>query len=133
MTPLALLELYNAEVPYGHPQIESFSPQRLQLAAKALRVCPARLYWLRVFDEIHHSQLLRGLCNGEGHAGFVANINWLLSNGKDHVENYVKVYEGQYRDENRRHLPRYGAPVPPSLAPAEEAPLVAQEVTYGAH
>ena len=104
-----LLDLYNAEIPVGHPQLEKASARRLESAAKALKQQPTREFWMQVFDEIHFSQLLRGKCKSEGHAHFIATIDWILANGKDRVENYVKVYEGRYRDEDKKHITPYTA------------------------
>ena len=51
-----------------------------------------------MFVRIHRSRFLRGLVKRPGHEGFVADLDWLLSKGKDGVENAVKTHDGRYQD-----------------------------------
>ena len=94
----ALVELYNGLVPVGHPKVDRLSPARREKAARYLKAFPDKAFWVRVFTEIRHSALLRGLKPSEGHAGFRGDFDWLLTKGKDGTENCVKAAEGKYRD-----------------------------------
>ena len=93
-----LVELYNSQTPNECPAVTTISPARKDKARKYLHIFPKREFWDDVFGEIHRSAFLRGLKNSNGHEGFIASFDWLLTKGKDGTENAVKVAEGKYRD-----------------------------------
>ena len=109
LTPRKLIELYNAEIPFGHPEVETFSPARLTLAARALRQQPDKEYWLQVFDEIHLSALLQGKCPPRDGAKkpWVATFDVLMAKNKHGVEIHTRAYEGAYRDATARNVLPY--------------------------
>ena len=78
--------------------MEQVSPARVAKARKYLAQFPTQQFWDEVFAEIHKSRFLRGLVKSNGHEGFKCSLDWLLTKGKDQVENCVKVSEGRYRD-----------------------------------
>ena len=95
----ALLKLYNEKTPDELPAAETLSPSRVKKSNEALKIFPKQEYWEEVFGQFHRSRFLRGLAkNGNGHENFRADYDWLLSKGKDGVENFVKIREGKYRD-----------------------------------
>ena len=98
-TPQALLALYNASMPTGHPRATDLRGKRLEKTRRYLRLFPEREFWEVVFREIGQSRLLRGLKPSPGHEHFRADFDWLLSAGKDGTDNCVKVREGRYRDQ----------------------------------
>jgi hypothetical protein len=98
LTPLTLLEMYNALTPDTHPKVEKLTDARQTKAQRYLRQFPDGAFWEKVMQEIGHSAFLLGLNNTHEHAHFKATFDWLLTKGKDGTENCIKVYEGRYRD-----------------------------------
>jgi hypothetical protein len=98
LTPDALMDLYNSSAPDDHPKIELYSPERQKKAREYLSAFPQCAFWERVFAEIHLSNFLRGKVSSPGHKAVKRGFDWLLTRGKDGLENCVKVYEGKYRD-----------------------------------
>lgn len=97
-TPEALVALYNAETPDECPAVDKLSPARRKKATLYLRQFPDRQFWLDTFRQIGASSFLRGLKPAPGHEHFRASLDWLLTKGKDGVENVVKTWEGRYSD-----------------------------------
>jgi hypothetical protein len=97
-TPEALVALYNASVPGGHPKVTTLTVGRRKNARASLNQFPAREFWAAAFAEIARSSFLRGRRPSPGHENFRADLDWLLAKGKDGTENAVKVAEGKYRD-----------------------------------
>lgn len=97
-SPEALVELWNASVPEGHPKVSTISDARRKKAKNYLRQFPERDFWERAFAEVQQSAFLCGLKNGPGHEGFKGTFDWFLTKGRDGTENLVKVVEGRYRD-----------------------------------
>jgi hypothetical protein len=97
-TPKALVELYNGSVPPGHPRVTNLSDARRKKAPAYLNQFPDESFWRSAFAEIGRSELLRGRRRSPGHEHFIADLDWLLTKGKDGTENVVKVAEGKYRD-----------------------------------
>ena len=99
-TPEALAHLYNEVAPDNCPAVESLSTRRREKARAALRQFPDRAWWADCFREYQRSKFLSGkLPAAEGHKNFKPDFDWLLSNGKDGAENYVKVHDGRYSDD----------------------------------
>jgi len=96
-TPEALVALYNASVPAGHPR-HTVTNGRRKNARASLEQFPDREFWAQVFAEIGRSSMLRGCRPSPGHEHFRGDLDWLLAKGKDGTENAVKVAEGRYRD-----------------------------------
>lgn len=97
--PEDLVALYNSQTPNNVPAVEVLSEKRREKARKALRQYPAESWWQEVFLQYGRSKFLRGLVPVRaGHEGFRPDFDWLLSNGKNGVENYVKVHDGMYAD-----------------------------------
>lgn len=94
------MALYNAHSPDECPTVDTLSPQRRRKAREALRAFPDETWWREVCAHLHRSKFLRGLVPPrEGRTRpFVADLDWLLSRGKDGTENAVKVAEGRYVD-----------------------------------
>jgi hypothetical protein len=109
-SPEVLVALYNSAAPPECSKVTKLSAGRRTKAKKYLDLFPDRDFWEKAIAEIGLSTFLRGHRNGTGHEGFKADLDWLLSNGKDGTENVVKVAEGRYRDRasgeaaNRRTL-----------------------------
>lgn len=97
-SPEALVQKYNQETPDACPAVKQLSPARWKKAKKYLASFPGEEFWSAVFAEVHKSKFLRGLKPSPGHEHFVADIDWLLSTGKNGAENCLKVREGKYRD-----------------------------------
>ena len=97
-TPEALMELYNRLVPPGHPRVTRLTAARRQKAQVYLAQFPERTFWTGVFTAIRFSAFLRGERSDNGHRGYRADFDWLLTKGKDGTENAVKVEEGRYAD-----------------------------------
>jgi hypothetical protein len=97
-SPDALVRLYNAQTPDECPTVTTLSAARRKKARQALAAFPDEAWWREVFVRIHRSRFLRGLVKRPGHEGFVADLDWLLSKGKDGVENAVKTHDGRYQD-----------------------------------
>jgi hypothetical protein len=100
-SPRALVEKYNTESPDECPAVKELSPGRKMKARKYLAMFPNEEFWTCVFQQIHNSKFLRGLKNSEGHEHFIADLDWLLTKGKDGIENAVKVHDGRYADGKR--------------------------------
>lgn len=97
-TPEALVELYHASIPPGHPRVTTLTAGRRKKAGTTLAQFSDREFWVTAFAEIARSSFLRGQRPSPGHENFRADFDWLLSKGKDGTENVVKVAEGKYRD-----------------------------------
>lgn len=98
-TPEHLVALYNAEAPDNVPAVEELSPKRREKARKALNQYGEESWWKEVFAQYRRSRFLRGLTPARpGHTSFRPDFDWLLSVGKNGVENYVKVHDGMYAD-----------------------------------
>lgn len=97
-SPEALIALYNTTIPAGHPHVTKLSDGRKKKARAYLKQFPSREFWEGAFGQLSQSEFLRGQRSHNGHEGFVADFDWLLSKGKDATENVVKVAEGKYRD-----------------------------------
>ena len=93
----ALVYLYNEKAPDECPAVEKVSKAREKRIRQHLHQFSDKEFWEEVFAEIHKSPFLRGLKPSDGHEHFRANLDWLLTKGKDGVENCVKVFEGRYR------------------------------------
>lgn len=93
-----LIKKYNEETPGQVPAVERITPARVKKAREYLKLFPEESFWTEAFQELGRSDFLLGRKNGTGHESFRANFDWLLSKGKDQVENVVKVYEGRYRN-----------------------------------
>lgn len=94
----ALVALYNQTAPDECVSVEVVSEGRRTKARTYLKLFPEQGWWEHVFAEIHRSKFLRGLKPTPGHTAFAADLDWLLTKGKDGVENALKVWEGKYRD-----------------------------------
>ena len=98
-SPAALVALYNHESADELPAVEVMSPGRIEKAKEYLGKFPSLEFWREVFAETKKSLFLRGLkIKNPGHKGFKGDFDWLLTKGKDHTENCVKVKEGKYRE-----------------------------------
>jgi hypothetical protein len=108
-SPEAMVALYHEHTPAGHPRVKTLTAGRRQKASAYLKQFPDREFWVGVFAEIGQSPLLMGQRQSNGHRGFIADLDWLLTRGKDGTENCVKVTEGKYRDDAPVLPPRAGA------------------------
>ena len=104
-SPEALAELWNVTVPPGHPRVkpEEVLGKRREKALRALRQFPDQTWWVATFAEIGRAPLLLGRRPSPGHETFRGDFSWVLSAGKDGIENFVKVHEGRYRDEEESY------------------------------
>ena len=99
LSPERLIALYDEETAEELPAVEKITPARLKKAREYLRLFPDEDFWHRVFAETHRSRFLQGLAPQDGRSSpFKASFDWLLSKGKDGIENCAKTYEGRYRD-----------------------------------
>ena len=97
--PEDLVALYNTEAPDNVSAVEELSPKRREKARRALRQYPREAWWREVFAEYRRSRFLSGRTKPrDGHENFRPDFDWLLSNGRNGVENYIKVHDGMYRD-----------------------------------
>lgn len=97
--PEDLVALYNSQAPDNVAAVEELSEKRREKAKKALRQFPLEAWWQEVFVQYRRSKFLRGVTPPrEGHTSFRPDFDWLLSTGKNGVENYVKVHDGMYAD-----------------------------------
>ena len=93
----SLMQLYNDLTPKECPAVDlktRVSDGRTKKVKAALRAQPEKAYWERVFRNFHKSDWLKGLRPSAGYEDWRGNFDWVLSKGKDQIENYVKVYEG---------------------------------------
>lgn len=97
-SPEALVALYNTQCPDECPAVTRLSPRRRKKAQAVLTAFPDQAFWEETFAQVRASRFLRGLRPSSGHETFVADFDWLLSNGKDGSENAVKVHDGRYLD-----------------------------------
>ena len=97
--PEALALKYNRETPNNCPAVTTLSRGRRDKATRYLRLFPDESWWTAVFQQYHRSRFLSGKSQpGDGHKSFQPDFDWLLSAGKDGVENCVKVHDGRYAD-----------------------------------
>ena len=96
----ALVTLYNEQSAEECPAVQQLSEARIKKARRYLGQFPAQDFWEQVMRQIRDSPFLRGLRNRNGHTSFIADFDWLLTNGKDGSENVVKVHDGKYLQEN---------------------------------
>jgi hypothetical protein len=106
-SPEALMAKYNAGTPPCVPKVRTLSPARRQRAQRYLTLFPEESFWGDIFAEYHHSSFLQGVRAQAGHERFKADFDWLLSQGKDGLENCVKVHEGKYRDRSHESPTRH--------------------------
>ena len=78
-------------------QVRKLSSGRLKKAKDYLKMFPEREFWETVIANMNTSRFLTGQIEHNGRR-FTADIDWLLSKGKDGTENCVKVYEGKYNE-----------------------------------
>jgi hypothetical protein len=98
-SPEALALKYNKETPDECRAITRLTDARRRKAREYLAQFPDEEFWTGVFKQFHASKFLRGLTPpSAGHKSFTADLDWLLTKGKDGSENAVKVSEGRYRD-----------------------------------
>lgn len=98
-SPEALAHRFNTLTPEYVAAVDTLTAKRREKAWTALRQCPAEDWWTDLFREYHRSRFLSGKSPPrEGHKRFQPDFDWLLANGKDKSENYVKVHDGKYRD-----------------------------------
>ena len=94
-----LILKYNKEAPDNVPSVRSLSEARVTRERQFLRMFPDEQWWTVTFRQYHLSRFLSGRSdNGNGHKAFQPDFDWLLSKGKDGIENCVKVHDGRYRD-----------------------------------
>jgi hypothetical protein len=100
-SPEALALKYNAETTDNCPAVTRI-PEGSALRQRAcayLRMFPDEEWWTVTFSQYAASRFLSGKSvNGDGHKSFKPDLAWLLSKGKDGVENCVKTHDGRYRD-----------------------------------
>ena len=104
----ALVVLYNDTAHPALPRVRlsSLSPARRANILKALKQRPARAFWVQVFQETHHSTILRGERNGPDHRHWICTLDWIVALNKSYrVENYLLIAEGKYRDAPPRASP----------------------------
>lgn len=98
-TPEALALKYNQEATDNCPAVTTLSTSRRKKALQALRQFPDETWWAATFAQYHRSRFLSGRSTpSNGHGNFQPDFDWLLSVGKDGVENSVKVHDGRYCD-----------------------------------
>jgi hypothetical protein len=98
-SPEALVAKYNAETPSESPSAVTLSAARRHKCRQYLAAFPSEAWWQEVFAQMHRSRFLRGLTPKQpGRERFVADLDWLLTKGKDGTENAVKVHDGRYQD-----------------------------------
>ena len=94
-----LMLKYNKESPGNVPTVKSPSKNRVVREMEYLRMFPDENWWTQTFLQYHRSRFLSGQTTpGNGHGNFKPDFDWLLSKGKDGIENCVKVHDGRYRD-----------------------------------
>ena len=94
----SLVEMYNKQTPDECVAVREISEARKEKIRKYLTQFPTVNFWEEVMGQIRASRFLRGLQNQNGHSAFTADLDWLLSKGKDGTENCVKVHDGRYHD-----------------------------------
>ncbi len=93
----ALVAAYNSETPNECPAVMKLSPGRQKKIREYLTMFGDREFWQTAFKRMHRSPFLRGkVAPSNGHGRFVADLDWLLTKGKDGTENVVKVHDGKY-------------------------------------
>ena len=92
-----LVNLWNEKAPKGMPRIRKITEGFRKQILAALKDYPDRADWERIIEEYHRSEFLRR--KDDGHIW--KDLHWLVSRGKDRIENYTKVFHGRYRDEQQ--------------------------------
>lgn len=94
-----LILKYNKETPDNVPTVRSLSTARLKREREFLTMFPDEQWWSVTFQQYKRSKFLQGIVQSDnGHKSFKPDFDWLLSKGKDGIENCVKVHDGRYRD-----------------------------------
>ena len=94
LTPEGLRQKWNERKPDELPRVEKLSDGRLKRCKAALKQRPQPEFWDGVLAEYVRSIWLRTL--GDGHV--TRDFDWLISTGRDGIENFEKVAAGRYRD-----------------------------------
>lgn len=95
-----LILKYNREAPDNVPSVRSLSEARIDRERRFLRMFPDEAWWTMTFRQYYRSKFLRGHKEpNNGHKSFQPDFDWLLSKGKDGIENCVKVHDGRYCDD----------------------------------
>jgi hypothetical protein len=76
-------------VPLGLARVDKLTPTRKEKIYKAYRVFPEREEWVQICEEFQYSLFLQNRKNTNGHMR--KDFDWLLNNGKDGTENYIKL------------------------------------------
>jgi hypothetical protein len=98
-SPISLAEKYNRETPDNVPSVSTLVGKRLEKAKAYLKLFPDESWWTQTFAQYQRSRFLLGKADpSNGHKRFSPDFDWLLSVGKDGVENCVKVHDGRYSD-----------------------------------
>jgi hypothetical protein len=111
LTPETLQEMYNAMVSMAAldlPRCADLTPGRRHLLLPALRRQPDPAYWRRCFENLATSKFLQGQEPGANGRRLHISFDWLFRRDEEGVENYAKVYDGNFR--NRSPAPDTPAP-----------------------
>ena len=94
----AMAERYNARRPPRRLSLwKTVSPGRLRKLREYVQMFPRRAWWVETFAQYDTSPFLLGKTKPTpGHESFVPDLDWLLSKGKNLVENCVKAHDGKY-------------------------------------
>jgi hypothetical protein len=99
--PQHLIDLWNEMVvPLGLSRVDKLTPTRREKIYKAYKVFSERVEWEEICLEFQYSLFLQNKRGTNGH--MKKDFDWLLSNGKDGTENYIKARNGRYRDDKSR-------------------------------
>lgn len=101
-----LVQKFHAIVPSHIPRWQIISPVRQKKLKEYLRLFPLETFWDETLAEYAESDFLSGREPPKsGHSSFKPDLDWLLSKGKDGLENCIKVHDGKYRNRHPRGSP----------------------------
>lgn len=94
----ALIHKYNEETPDELAACTKESEGIIDKARKLLRQFPEEEFWTETFEQIHASLFLRGVRPDSQGKSFHCDLPWILSRGKDGIENVIKIHDGRYHN-----------------------------------
>lgn len=105
-----LVALFNARRPAHLAEVETLAGTRLEKANRYARMFPF-VWWQEVFAQYDESNFLSGRTRpSPGHEHFTPDFDWLLSKGRDQIENCMKVHDGRYRRRGAAAAPTAASP-----------------------
>lgn len=116
--PQSVITAWNAmAVSADLPCVQSLTDARRKLISARFPAVGGNVEGMRaLFERVGASRKLRGEANGQGHAGWRASFDWVLTE-----RNFVKIIEGNYDDREGTDKPQFRNGWAEILSDAERA------------